>query len=306
MPDNKPLISILMVTYNAEKFIATSVTSVLSQTYRNIELIICDDNSIDGTWDIINRFEDSRIVKVRNEQNLREYPNRSKAAMMAKGQYALFLDGDDLLYENGIELLVGYAARYLDCGMVLARPWDERIVYPKSITPHQFYCFEYLDEGVCGINFTKVLFNTAALQQSMPFPDHVKLGDLYIQYKIALTHESVVVPDAATWWRRNRGQASEALLNNMSLYLLHELWIKLDMLNDSLCPLNKKEKETALQNVYGAYIRHLIKLILKGKIREAHMLHKKYPVPGKYWKLASAKQQRNYFREYSGNNPLAD
>ena len=63
----------------------------------NFEYIIGDDCSIDNTWEIINDFNDSRIVKYRNDTNLGEYPNRNKAVTIAKGDWILFIDGDDVM-----------------------------------------------------------------------------------------------------------------------------------------------------------------------------------------------------------------
>ncbi len=65
----QPLVSIVMPAYNAEKYIAESVNSILAQTYKNFELLIADDCSTDRTREILSAFNDSRISFHPNETN---------------------------------------------------------------------------------------------------------------------------------------------------------------------------------------------------------------------------------------------
>jgi glycosyltransferase involved in cell wall biosynthesis len=94
---NTPFISIIIPAYNGEKFLPRSIGSVLAQTYRNIELIVADDGSTDGTKKIVEAFckTDSR-VSYRYEENSGG-PARPKnfAMQYAKGEYVAYLDQDD-------------------------------------------------------------------------------------------------------------------------------------------------------------------------------------------------------------------
>ena len=67
---SNPLISVLLPVYNEEKYLSESINSILNQTYRNFELIIIDDGSTDKSIDIINSYDDSRIILIKNEKNL--------------------------------------------------------------------------------------------------------------------------------------------------------------------------------------------------------------------------------------------
>lgn len=91
---NPPLVSILMTAYNREKYIAEAIESVLASTYTNFELIIVDDCSADRTLEIAKSYEekDKRIKIYINEKNLGDYPNRNKAASLAKGVYLKYLE----------------------------------------------------------------------------------------------------------------------------------------------------------------------------------------------------------------------
>ena len=95
--NDSPLVSLLMTSYNREKYIGFAIESVLASTYTNWELIIVDDGSIDKTVEIAQQYEkkDGRIRFYRNEKNLGDYPNRNKAASYAGGKYIKYVDADD-------------------------------------------------------------------------------------------------------------------------------------------------------------------------------------------------------------------
>ncbi|END4012740.1 glycosyltransferase family 2 protein, partial [Escherichia coli] len=89
------LVSIIIAAYNCKDTIYATVESALSQTYKNIEIIICDDSSTDDTWDIINKIKDSRIICIKNNYCKGAAGARNCALKIAKGRYIAFLDSDD-------------------------------------------------------------------------------------------------------------------------------------------------------------------------------------------------------------------
>lgn len=98
-----PKISIVTPTYNNERFIAETIDSVLSQTYKNFELIIVDDNSSDNTVEIVSGYDDKRIVLVKNSTNFGAAYSRNIAIKKSTGDYIAFLDGDDLWDPNKLK-----------------------------------------------------------------------------------------------------------------------------------------------------------------------------------------------------------
>lgn len=92
----KPLVSILIPAYNAEKWISDTIKSALGQTWPNKEVIVIDDGSRDGTLAIARRFE-SGNVKVVTQENKGACFARNKAFSLAQGDYIQWLDADDLL-----------------------------------------------------------------------------------------------------------------------------------------------------------------------------------------------------------------
>ncbi|MFH4803745.1 glycosyltransferase family 2 protein [Vibrio diabolicus] len=102
MQNNEDVVSIIMPTYNSEQTVVESIQSVLSQTYKNWELIIVDDRSTDNTWQVIQTYADKydNIRVFQNTENLGAGASRNFAIKKAKGRFIAFLDSDDLWMEN--------------------------------------------------------------------------------------------------------------------------------------------------------------------------------------------------------------
>lgn len=95
------LVSILIPAYNAEQWIEDTIRSALNQTWSNKEIIIVDDGSSDGTFNIAKSFE-SGNVKVVRQENAGACSARNKALSLAQGDYIQWLDSDDLLHPEKI------------------------------------------------------------------------------------------------------------------------------------------------------------------------------------------------------------
>jgi glycosyltransferase involved in cell wall biosynthesis len=100
---DEPLVSICIPCYNASPFIAETIKSVLTQTYKNIEINISDDSSTDSTLEIVKTFNDHRIKIFINEFNLGPSGNYNQALSYAKGEYTKLLCADDMLYPDCIK-----------------------------------------------------------------------------------------------------------------------------------------------------------------------------------------------------------
>jgi glycosyltransferase involved in cell wall biosynthesis len=99
----QPLVSICIPSYNAGKFIGDTIRSVLAQTHRKLEIIVCDDCSNDDTLQVVKSFADPRITVYVNERNLGCSGNYNRALSYAKGKYVKLLCADDLITPDCIE-----------------------------------------------------------------------------------------------------------------------------------------------------------------------------------------------------------
>lgn len=106
--DMTPLISIAMCTYNGERFLEQQLQSIVDQHYRNLEIIIVDDRSSDGTLAILQRFQeqDSRIRVLQNPHNLGFIRNFERALGECRGEYIALADQDDVWLPEKIETLL--------------------------------------------------------------------------------------------------------------------------------------------------------------------------------------------------------
>lgn len=101
----QPLISVIIVTYNADQYLQNAIDSVVNQTYKNIELIIIDGLSTDQTLNIIKKNE-TNITFWKTEKDSGIYDAMNKAVKYCKGDFYLFLGADDILYNTLHEVVL--------------------------------------------------------------------------------------------------------------------------------------------------------------------------------------------------------
>lgn len=105
-----PLVSIIMPCYNAERYVAQSIESVLAQTYQNWELLITDDYSTDKSVEIISKYSknDDRINVMVSDEHQGIARTRNMSIARAKGKFVAFLDSDDIWYPEKLEKQVNF------------------------------------------------------------------------------------------------------------------------------------------------------------------------------------------------------
>ena len=108
------LVSVIIPAYNVEKYIRECVYSVLNQTYKDIEIIIVDDGSTDGTSNICDelRRESGNKIIVKHKANEGLGYARNTGMDLASGKYVYFLDSDDFIDSKCIETLYSYIERF--------------------------------------------------------------------------------------------------------------------------------------------------------------------------------------------------
>jgi glycosyltransferase involved in cell wall biosynthesis len=112
------VISIVLPVFNAEKYLAATINSLLNQSYPNFELIAIDDGSIDKSLTILESFSDPRIKVFQNEQNRGIVYTRNRGLAIMQGDYYAPFDADDLAHPNKLEKQLEFLEENPDFGMV--------------------------------------------------------------------------------------------------------------------------------------------------------------------------------------------
>lgn len=109
----KDLVSIIIPVYNVEKYIANCLDSIINQTYKNIEIILINDGSTDNSLKIIKQYQSKdKRIKVINRGNKGVLYTRVEGFKLAKGKYITYIDSDDWVENNMIEIMYNKAIEY--------------------------------------------------------------------------------------------------------------------------------------------------------------------------------------------------
>lgn len=144
------LVSIIMPSYNTSAYIADSIKSIQAQTYTHWELIIVDDCSTDNSIEVIQFFEDSRIILLKNEKNSGAALSRNYALREAKGKWVAFLDSDDTWASEKLEKQIkfmeenNYAFTFTDYRICLNGEWMPYVITgPDVVNKRKMYDYCY-------------------------------------------------------------------------------------------------------------------------------------------------------------------
>lgn len=107
-----PFISIIIPVYNTEEYISDCLDSILSQTYKNFEVIIVDDGSTDNSFNIVKNYQKNNDnITVLHIGNSGVSAARNLGIQLAKGEFLFFVDSDDTLYDH---CLLSFVNEYTD------------------------------------------------------------------------------------------------------------------------------------------------------------------------------------------------
>jgi len=121
-----PKVSVMVPIYKTNRaYLASTIESVLNQTFRDFELLLLDDCPEEPREDVVRKYDDPRIVYVKNERNLGISESRNKLLDMARGDYVAVLDHDDICYPERFAKEVAYLDAHPDVGVVGA--WTRKV-----------------------------------------------------------------------------------------------------------------------------------------------------------------------------------
>lgn len=146
--NNSPLISVIVPVYNVEGYLIKCVNSILSQTYPNIEVILVDDGSKDNSSRMCDELSisDSRIACI-HKKNGGLSSARNTALDICKGQYITFVDSDDMIAPNALELMLQYAIKCKSDIVVTKKviSFSDDNIFPKEAITNGYKTLNNLD-----------------------------------------------------------------------------------------------------------------------------------------------------------------
>jgi len=119
-----PKVSVVMSVFNGARTLREAVDSILSQTFTDFEFIIIDDGSTDGTWGILNGYDDPRIRLLRNEENIGLTRSLNKGLALVQGEYIARMDADDISLPERLERQVDCLDSRPEVGVVGTNYWE--------------------------------------------------------------------------------------------------------------------------------------------------------------------------------------
>ena len=140
------MISVILSTYNDEQTIFYSIKSILNQSYNDFELININDCSNDKTKEVIQTFDDSRIIYLENKKNIGRSSSRNKGIMKAKGDFIAIIDGDDIAAPNRLEIQQDYLMKNPKIDFVASNViffYENRVLGASELKLHKSIAFNF-------------------------------------------------------------------------------------------------------------------------------------------------------------------
>lgn len=197
-----PSVSVVMPAYNAAKYIAEAIDSILAQTYTDFEFIIINDGSADDTEKIIRSYDDPRIVYLKNEVNSGICVTLNKGLDAARGRYIARMDADDISLPQRLAVQVQYMDTHPDIGAL----GSDIEIFGEDEAPHIFTQLHTPEECKAGL-----LFNSCFAHPSVMLRRNV-LESAGLRYK----GEYRGLEDYELWWQI----CKSSKLNNIAQPLL--------------------------------------------------------------------------------------
>jgi len=222
-----PFISIAMATYNGEKFIQAQLDSIINQTHKNIEIVICDDGSCDKTIDIIKKYKKkySFIKLFENKKNLGYAKNFEKAISLCEYDYIALCDQDDIWQDNKLEVQLKYLlqeekaqkeekqnkAILVHSDLIMID--DETKIFNNSYFKYRKYKLKKQKDlghilGPCGVMGNTLLFNKKLKEKILPFPPYVENHDYWIALICEIFGKRITLDEKLVKYRIHTSNAS--------------------------------------------------------------------------------------------------
>jgi len=226
---NQPLVSIIMNCYNGEAYLCESIESVLSQTYKNWELIFWDNKSEDKSAEIFKSYKDKRFKYYYASQHTSLYEARNQAIEKSSGEFVAFLDTDDFWAKDKLELQIPFF-KDLEVGVVYGNLFivNEKLntkkIFLKGKKPRGFILNDLLKDYCTGL--VTLVIRKSFLDNNQPAFDGSFdiMGDFDLMIRMSSKYKFECVDKPIASWRSHWKNESLLKKNNQTKEL--RIWSK--------------------------------------------------------------------------------
>lgn len=238
MSDN--MVSIIIPVFNSAKFLDKCITSVIEQTYKNIEIILVDDGSTDNSLNICNSYakRDNRI-KVISQQNKGVSAARNAGLSYATGEYIGFVDSDDYISNDMYEKMITsghkYNADIIECGCYIIDENEniQSVINLKddvSSDQHNYIKNYFMKVNTTNYNVNKIFKNT--ILEGFKYPNLKYSEDFYLNvYALLKCTTKVTISEICYFYLKHSNSASQIRFNKHKLDIIKSGKEVLDMIN---------------------------------------------------------------------------
>ena len=277
----RPLVSIIIPTYNQAAYISTAIDSALAQDYPELEVIVADDCSTDGTAEILAAYADPRLRYEPASRNLGRVANYRRGLYeLARGKWVLNLDGDDFLINGGY---IGAAVKAAELGSdvtlvfadayKLRDPIDLSALSPDKAAigePEYMDGTEYilsLPRPKARMHHLSALYDRSAAMAIDFYRADIVSSDYESLFRLAIDHRIAYIPSHVGVWRRHGANAS-AGTNPKDAILNYRLFQSVrDYAVESLGPgVGRKFDIWLERNVANRYYGNILSYLRQGDI----------------------------------------
>lgn len=273
----KPSISVLVTVYNREAYLKECLESILSSDFEDFEVIVVDDQSTDGSVEIVKEFaaSDSRVHFFQNPSNLGDYPNRNRAAELARGKYLKYVDSDDTIRPDCLAKMVDAMEGFPDAAYCLSYPRPVDLARPALLSPSEAYrCHLIQQQGIFSSAPLLGMIRADCFQEVGGFrPDARNMGDTILWMELSARWPMIIVEDGLTWWRQHEGQEYGLIRDNYednaAIHCKLTSLILRDFLDPQSCPLSKRDQSSVRRDCHTTNFRRVAWHLRHGRFKLA-------------------------------------
>ena len=204
-----PQVTVLMPVFNGEKYLKEAIESILNQDFTDFEFLIINDGSTDNSAEIICSYKDSRIVLITNEKNIGLVSTLNKGIELAKGEYIVRMDCDDISLKNRVSKQVAFMDRNKDIAVSgsfynLFRN-NKKAVVDLPLTKQEIKCFLVFNSPIA--HPTAIIRKNAIQQFKLNYSsEYIHAEDYDFWSQIANHYELANIPDVLLDYRVHMNQ----------------------------------------------------------------------------------------------------